>query len=105
MTTNQDEGPQYGKYLNLAQLWLRETGGYKIIMELLLKAAGLRLKALRICYDIFKIDEYRPPPRIAPKVIEMFTIAADIITLFIRDNYKNKALILKNLVDLVPFFG
>ena len=56
MTTNQDEGPQYGKYLNLAQLWLRETGGYKIIMELLLKAAGLRLKALRICYDIFKID-------------------------------------------------
>ncbi len=96
---------QYAHYLNLGQLWLRETGGYRIIMELLLKATSIRTKALRICYDVFKFDEFRSPPTVATKSIELFTISADIITLFIRRNQKNKALITKNLVELVPFFG
>ncbi len=95
----------YSHYLNLGQLWLRETGGYKIILELLIRATSLRTKALRICYDIFKYDEQRSPPPITLKVIQLFTMASDIITLFIRQNLKNKALITKHICDLVPFFG
>lgn len=55
-------------------------------MELLLKATNIRTKALRVCYEVFKYDEFKPPPLVAAKAIELFTISADIITLFIREN-------------------
>lgn len=59
----------YSHYLNLGQLWLRETGGYRIILELLTKATSIRTKALRMIYDVFKYDESRRPPEITTKAI------------------------------------
>ena len=42
-----------------------------------------------------KIDETRPYPRVATNTLQLFIIASDIITLFMKMNTRNKALITK----------